>query len=170
MKYGIVKNNKFLLLDNDLGRVQNTIMFMPQYTLSDIGTFEDDAVEQAYDGTWYVKGFAPEVPEEVALSNAKAERAKAVAAITVEVDGMTFDGDETAQGRMARAITMFQASSLPEDTTTAWVLADNTVAQVTVAQLAQALLMSGQKQTELWTVPYVQESTDANAEKEKVYY
>lgn len=170
MKYGIVENNKFVLLDNDLGRVQNTIMFMPQHTLSEIVTFEDDAVEQAYDGCWYVKGFAPEVPEEVALSNAKAERAKAVAAITVVVDGMTFDGDETAQGRMARAITMFQASSLPEDTTTAWVLADNTVAQVTVNQLAQALLLAGQKQTELWTVPYVQESTDADTEKEKVYY
>lgn len=170
MKYGIVENNKFVLLDNDLGRVQNTIMFMPQYTLSDIVTFDDDAVEQAYDGAWYVKGFAPTVPADVALSKAKEERANAVAAITVEVDGMTFDGDETAQGRMARAITMFQASSLPEDTTTAWVLADNTVAQVTVAQLAQALLLAGQKQTELWTVPYVQESTDADTEKEKVYY
>lgn len=170
MKYGIVENNKFILIDDDLQRLKNTLPFMPQYTLSDIGTFEDSEVEQGYDGCWYVKGFAPEVPEEVALSNAKAERAKAVAAITVEVDGMTFDGDETAQGRMARAITMFQASSLPEDTTTAWVLADNTVAQVTVNQLAQALLLAGQKQTELWTVPYVQESTDANAEKEKVYY
>jgi hypothetical protein len=170
MKYGIVENYKFILIDDDLQRLKNTLPFMPQYTLSDIDTFEDSEVEQGYDGCWYVKGFAPEVPEEVALSNAKAERAKAVAAITVEVDGMTFDGDETAQGRMARAITMFQASSLPEDTTTAWVLADNTVAQVTVNQLAQALLLAGQKQTELWTVPYVQESTDANAEKEKVYY
>ena len=170
MKYGIVENHKFILIDDDLQRLKNTLPFMPQYTLSDIGTFEDDAVEQAYDGAWYEKGHAPEVPEEVALLNAKAERAKAVAAITVEVNGMTFDGDETAQGRMARAITMFQASSLPEDTTTAWVLADNTVAQVTVNQLAQALLLAGQKQTELWTVPYVQESTDANAEKEKVYY
>lgn len=154
MKYGILKDNKFVLIDNDLGRVQNTIMFMPQHTLSEIVTFGDDEVEQAYDGYWYVKGFAPEVPEEVALSNAKAERAEAVASITVEVDGMVFDGDETAQDRMARAITMFQASSLPDDTTTAWVLADNTVAQVTVAQLAQALLLAGQKQTELWIKPY----------------
>lgn len=170
MKYGIVENHKFILIDDDLQRLKNTLPFIPQYSVEQIRTYDEDQIEQDYDGVWYVKGFAPEVPEEVALSNAKAERAKAVAAITVVVDGMTFDGDETAQGRMARAITMFQASSLPEDTTTAWVLADNTVAQVTVAQLAQALLLAGQKQTELWTVPYVQESTDADTEKEKVYY
>ena len=170
MKYGIVETHKFILIDDDLQRLKNTLPFMPKWKETDIAPYEDSEIEQGYDGCWYVKGFAPEVPEEVALLNAKAERAKAVAAITVEVDGMTFDGDETAQGRMARAITMFQASSLPEDTTTAWVLADNTVAQVTVNQLAQALLLAGQKQTELWTVPYVQESTDANAEKGKVYY
>lgn len=170
MKYGIVENHKFILIDDDLQRLKNTLPFIPQYSVEQIRTYDEDQIERDYDGVWYEKGHAPEVPEEVALSNAKAERAKAVAAITVVVDGMTFDGDETAQGRMARAITMFQASSLPEDTTTAWVLADNTVAQVTVAQLAQALLLAGQKQTELWTVPYVQESTDADTEKEKVYY
>lgn len=90
----------------------------------------------------------------VAMTEAKTERTDAVSKITVEVDGMVFDGDETAQDRMARAITMFQASNLPDDYTTAWVLADNTVAQVTVNQLAQALLLAGQKQTELWTKPY----------------
>ena len=58
-----------------------------------------------------------------------------MAAITVEVDGMTFDGDETAQSRVARAITAADASGWirPE-----WVLADNTVATVTKAQLQQA--------------------------------
>ena len=93
---------------------------------------------------------------ELKMSEAKTDRAEAVSRITVEVDGMVFDGDETAQDRMARAITMFQASGLPDDYTTAWVLADNTVAQVTVSQLARALLLAGQKQTELWTIPYEQ--------------
>ena len=154
MKYGIVENHKFILIDDDLQRLRNTLPFMPQYSVEQIGTYDEDQIEQGHDGTWYEKGHAPEVPEEVALLNAKAERAKAVASITVEVDGMVFDGDETAQDRMARAITMFQASNLPDDYTTAWVLADNTVAQVTVNQLAQALLLAGQKQTELWTKPY----------------
>lgn len=91
---------------------------------------------------------------EVAMTEAKTERTDAVSKIAVEVDGMVFDGDETAQDRMTRAITMFTSSGLPPDTTTEWVLADNTVANVTVNQLAQALLLAGQKQTELWTKPY----------------
>lgn len=89
-----------------------------------------------------------------AMLKAKTERSDAVSRITVEVDGMTFDGDETSQDRMTRAITMFTSSGLPEDTTTSWVLADNTVAQVTIGQLTQALLLAGKKQTELWTKPY----------------
>jgi hypothetical protein len=91
---------------------------------------------------------------EVAMTEAKTERTEAVSRITVEVDGMIFDGDEKSQDRMSRAITMFTSSGLPADTTTAWVLADNTVAQVTIDQLTQALLLAGQKQTELWTQPY----------------
>ena len=106
---------------------------------------------KAVSGQWVLD---TEKDAEVAMSEAKTDRAEAVARITVEVDGMVFDGDEKAQDRMARAITMFQASNLPDDYTTAWVLADNTVAQVTVNQLAQALLLAGQKQTELWTKPY----------------
>lgn len=91
---------------------------------------------------------------EVSMTEAKTERSDAVSRITVEVDGMIFDGDETSQDRMTRAITMFTSSGLPADTTTSWVLADNTVAQVTISQLTQALLLAGQKQTELWTKPY----------------
>ena len=88
------------------------------------------------------------------LQKKKADRAEAVSKITVTVDGMVFDGDETAQDRMARAITMFQANNLPADYQTDWVLADNTIAEVTVAQLSKALLLAGQAQTALWTIPY----------------
>lgn len=41
---------------------------------------------------------------EQALAQSKAERAEAVASITVEVDGMVFDGDENAQRRMTVAM------------------------------------------------------------------
>ena len=37
---------------------------------------------------------------------------------------------------------------------TFWVLADNTIASVTIRQLAQAAFMAGQMQTSLWLVPY----------------
>lgn len=63
MKYGIINNNKFLFIDEDKQRLINTLAFLPDYTESDIKEYEDDAVEQAYDGVYYLKGFAPIKPE-----------------------------------------------------------------------------------------------------------
>lgn len=96
-------------------------------------------------------------PEELAaqaLAEAKATRAAAVAALTVEVDGMVFDGDETAQERMARTVTAATATGASMDDVTTWVLHDNTVAQVSIRQLATALRLAGEAQTALWTMPY----------------
>lgn len=89
-----------------------------------------------------------------ALAAAKAERAAAVASITVTVDGMVFDGDETAQERMARTVTAATATGASMDDTTTWVLHDNTVAQVSIRQLATALRLAGEAQTALWMRPY----------------
>ena len=105
----------------------------------------------------------PEKPAAVlaaeALAQAKVQRAAAVASITVEVDGMFFDGDEVAQERMARAVLVAES---PEEQT-AWVLADNTVAMVTADQLRRACRAAGQAQTALWTVPYETSYTPAEA-------
>ena len=109
-------------------------------------------------------------PEEIAerekaevLAQAKEERADAVSKLTVTVDGMVFDADETSQNRMSRVVAGAQALGIDQSTTQVWVLADNTVAQPTVAQLAQALRLAGQKQTALWTVPYQTETTEPTA-------
>ena len=83
------------------------------------------------------------------LAQAKAERADAVGKIIVEVDGMAFDGDEESQQRVARSII-----ALEDGETVPWVLYDNTIAEVTKAQLKQVLRLAGQKQSELWVVPY----------------
>lgn len=69
---------------------------------------------------------------------------------------MTVDGDETAQERMSRTVAIAVANGMPKETETTWVLADNTVAKVTIRQLAQACLLAGQRQTALWTKPYEQ--------------
>lgn len=81
---------------------------------------------------------------------AKQARAAAVDAITVTTSkGHTFDGDETSQTRMARAIVAMQAAGVPSVT---WVLADNTVIDATVAELAEALALAGAAQAALWVL------------------
>jgi len=102
----------------------------------------------------------PEELEEQQLEIAKAEIAEAVSKIKVEVDGMIFDGDETAQTRMSRTISAAQALGVPDTETRTWVLADNTVAEPTIAQLAKALKLAGDEQTRLWTVPYQYKTED----------
>ncbi|MEP6587514.1 MAG: hypothetical protein ABJA84_01995 [Polaromonas sp.] len=82
---------------------------------------------------------------------AKAERAQAVQAITVTTAaGNTFDGDETSQTRMARAIVALLAR--PAGETTLWVLSDNTVLQASAQELTEALQLAGRAQTDLWAL------------------
>ena len=91
---------------------------------------------------------------EMKMSDAKTDRAGEVSCITVEVDGMTFDGDETSQNRMARKVLSAQMSGIQMSEKTDWVLADNTIASVSYEQLARACALAGQKQSELWVKPY----------------
>lgn len=79
----------------------------------------------------------------------KDARTQAVACITVTTaGGRTFDGDENSQGRMARAILGMQ--SQPEGATVQWVLHDNTVVDVGIVELQEALTLAVLRQTELW--------------------
>ena len=81
----------------------------------------------------------------------KAARATAVDNIKVTTAaGNTFDGDETSQTRMSRAILVLStgaAASVP------WVLANNTVIQATAAELTEALALAGAEQAQLWELP-----------------
>lgn len=81
---------------------------------------------------------------------AKDTRQELVNAITVTTaSGKVFDGDETSQGRMARAVIGMQAAGAPSIT---WVLANNTPATVTLAELTEALVLAGQEQARLWVI------------------
>ena len=120
----------------------------PAHEMKDLGAFPKGASLTAPEPT----------AEELAaleLAQAKADRAEAVARITVTVDGLTFDGDEASQTRMGRTIAAAVAlgADLSAEKRT-WVLADNSIAEVTIAQLAEALRLAGDAQTALWTVPY----------------
>ena len=78
---------------------------------------------------------------------AKKLRDTAVAAIKVTVSGKVFDGDEVAQGRMARAVAAAESAAI---STYQWKLADNSVAAVSLGELKQALALAFQAQSELW--------------------
>lgn len=101
---------------------------------------------------WLAGGNAPlpaDLPDPMVA--AKAEREAAVAAIKVTTaSGRTFDGDEASQSRMARAL-----GAMDDTDTTAWVLADNSVAQVGRMELREALRLAGAEMTRLWVSPYV---------------
>lgn len=117
----------------------------------------------AFDGK-VVVGTSTEVPALAAKSVApyvqpvvektrdqkKAERAERVAAILVTTQaGRVFNGDETSQNRMSRAITALRAAG---QTSTLWVLANNEAINVSVDELAEALILAGQAQTAIWYV------------------
>lgn len=111
-------------------------------------------LELGTDKVWRAIALPPLTPEEIAekeLQEAKSERAENVGRIVVEVDGLKFDGDEESQSRMTRALQVAEYSGL---TTTRWVLADNTVHEVTKEQLKKALTEAILKQSELWVKPY----------------
>lgn len=76
----------------------------------------------------------------------KLARERKVAVITVEVDGLVFDGDEVSQNRMARVVAA--ADTLTESTK--WTLHDNNVVVVTVQQLKAACRRAGEAQTAIW--------------------
>lgn len=130
-----------------------------------IGEYEEKKAFWEQFGVAYTEEPNPEpTPEEIAaqeLEEAKRLRAAQVAAIQVEVDGMIFDGDETSQGRMSRTISAAIAAGLDLNTTKRiWVLANNAIAEPTIAQLGKALHLAGDEQTRLWTVPYEEQKAD----------
>ena len=83
---------------------------------------------------------------EIMLQKTKLQRVSNVQAITVTtIAGNTFDGDEVAQGRMARAIVAMDDADV-----TQWILADNSIISVSKAELKEALKLAGQAMTAIW--------------------
>lgn len=102
----------------------------------------------------------PEPPAPDPVQAAKYERDRAVDSLQVEVDSMSFDANETAQRRMTNAIVGWPDNQ----ETMPWVLADNTVAQVSHAQLKKALELAVAKMGELWIEPYEQDEAANGAD------
>ena len=135
MKYGIVENHKFILIDDDLQRLKNTLPFMPKWKETDIAPYEDSEIEQGYDGAWYEKGHAPQRPLEEARTEKLAELEAAFDTASREAHctssvGLEIDADETANRNIEGLVLVMQ----PEETTL-FRAYDNTFHEVTREQL-----------------------------------
>ena len=109
MKYGIVENHKFVLIDEDLQRLKNTLPFMPNLSADQIARYENNEIEQGCDGNWYEKGHAPQRPLEEAKAaklaeiNAACDRILNDAVSTYpETEVLTFDR-QTAEAKVYQA-------------------------------------------------------------------
>lgn len=137
MKYGIVENNKFMVIDNDFQRLKNTIPFMSSCSVDQIATYTDDEVEQGYDGNWYEKGFAPKQP----LEEARAEKLAELNAAFIEASetahcmssvGFEINADESANRNISSLIVAMEAFGQERVQFCAF---DNSFHEVTLAQL-----------------------------------
>ena len=135
MKYGIVENHKFILIDEDRQRLENTLPFMPKYSVEQIGTYDEDQIEQGHDGTWYEKGHAPQRPLEEARTEKLAELEAAFDTASREAHctssvGFEIDADETANRNIEGLVLVMQPGQ-----TTLFRAYDNTFHEVTREQL-----------------------------------
>ena len=135
MKYGIVENHKFILIDEDRQRLENTLPFMPQYSVEQIGTYDEDQIEQGHDGAWYEKGHAPQRPLEEARTEKLAELEAAFDTASREAHctssvGFEINADEIANRNIEGLVLVMQ----PEETTL-FRAYDNTFHEVTREQL-----------------------------------
>lgn len=90
---------------------------------------------------------AEKTPDQLRME-AKIRREQAVLNIVVTTSsGKQFDGDEQSQNRMTRAVIGMQYANAPS---IPWTLADNTEVVVTLEELAEALVLAGTQQTQLW--------------------
>lgn len=85
----------------------------------------------------------------------KNERTKAVASLTVTVDGITLEADEKSIGRMTQVVTAERAAGSDlKKTKVEWVLAEGKLQVLTVDQIAKALQIATQARSALWSLPY----------------
>lgn len=121
--------------------------------------FNIEQVEKIVDGETvkgyeydYVNVSLAEAGDDVDRCYRKTVRAYLMDHMTVTTSsGKIFDADETSQTRMMRVLAAADAIGQP-DTSWSWVLADNTVATVTAAEMREALALAIQAQSDIWFV------------------
>ena len=147
MKVAVDKNGKIVDLLPDKVSESSTFVVSNGYIVLDVVDPVSRYVENE-DGSVTCE-FRELVPEDYVEWNAvhwKEKRQELVDAIEVVYDGIAYQGDETSQDRMSRAIV-----GMPTDASTIqWKAKDNSVQTLTRVDLREILFQVGQKQTEIW--------------------
>jgi hypothetical protein len=89
---------------------------------------------------------------ELEVARVKAAVRNAIDTMRVEVDGIGYDGDETSQDRMNRAI-----QTLVGDETMSWRVYDNSAVVVSQTELGKAMRLAGIMMSRLWFCGSVEE-------------
>lgn len=84
----------------------------------------------------------------VVIANIKNDKIMKINKIKVTTaSGKEFDGDEISQDRMNRAVNIAMVTG---QTITQWKLADNSIMNVTLDELKEALILSVQEMSRIW--------------------
>jgi hypothetical protein len=81
----------------------------------------------------------------ILIEDFKKNREVLVENIEVEYNGVIYQGDETSQGRMSRAL-----NGLPDNNTISWKAKDNSTQELNKSDLKEILYLAGQEQTRIW--------------------
>jgi hypothetical protein len=98
------------------------------------------------DGTYY-REYRSFTAGEIAAAAVTQRDVQVMAIQVTTVSGKAFDGCETSQNRMARAVAVGSAGD-----STMWRLADDSWVSVTWEELKEALKLAGTEQTNLWDI------------------
>lgn len=107
-------------------------------------SFGEDQTCHFIDGQWVLNDIpaapvVPPSPEELLLMEARQKSLELNSITVTTASGKTLDGNETARGDMVSAITI---AGFTGQTSTEWKLADNSVANVTLDELKEALALA----------------------------
>ena len=149
----IILQIKNYLLHNEDG----TIKQFTRCDESEIELYQSEYIEYSEDSFEFDSNYTYKVEnggvvktertDEIYLKQiSKANRTTLVENIEVEYNGTIYQGDETSQDRMSRAI-----NGLPDDVTTiSWKAKDNSSQELTRLDLKEILFLAGQEQTRIW--------------------
>lgn len=92
------------------------------------------------------------ISEDQLIKDKKTIRNNTIAHLTVKVNGKVFNADQTSQSRIKNAIDHLEMTGKQSKD---WVMADNSICEVTVEELKEAYIKALDLQDSIWIQPYL---------------